>query len=632
MDFKKFKHEVKSENLNIPDLNEKVKNYSLHKDYNIKKRERKSFNILPLFKYVAVAMPIIIMLLCVCLTSIKANDSVTELNSIKNATELKKVLAYSNRYNIGDWFDIVENIGGGVNWDESIKDSPTADINGPGSLKPENSTNDDYYDTNVQEEGVDESDYIKTDGTRIYYYENGVIKVYNVETEELSYIYVTDTTSTNGYPLYVTDEYLIFVGYSYQENGMNVIMKLYDKETLELKKSYNSQGRLADSRLINNQLYIVFTQQNVSDLPVDYIDGVMHTYDYNDIKYSKSVINQGYTFLFKLNLNDLKIDIKIQLGANYWTAVYATEKSIYLTISKSCSYFSLYTIDGSRFSTNSYQTNIFRYNITEEGIEYAGLIITSGLIKNQFYLDEHNGYLRVMLQQQNNKVTGNNKLEIYNINEFDKEGYIKLETVLDKGIGKEGEQIKSVRFTDNSCLVVTYLIIDPLYYIDLTDPIKPVILGQYEEPGYNTYMHYINDELAIGFGISDGYKMGLYELVDGKPNKLEERTNYAKLPVADNHKELYIEGDIFAFASTTYDYVTDDDINNYISKLNMFQIFTINYDGEKPSLQLIKEEKSFNCTYKKMIRIKDNYYLITDSNMIIYDQSFNQTNNIEFLK
>ena len=86
MDFKKFKHEVKSENLNIPDLNEKVKNYSLHKDYNIKKRERKSFNILPLFKYVAVAMPIIIMLLCVCLTSIKANDSVTELNSIKNAT------------------------------------------------------------------------------------------------------------------------------------------------------------------------------------------------------------------------------------------------------------------------------------------------------------------------------------------------------------------------------------------------------------------------------------------------------------------------------------------------------------------------------------------------------------------
>ena len=204
--------------------------------------------------------------------------------------------------------------------------------------------------------------------------------------------------------------------------------------------------------------------------------------------------------------------------------------------------------------------------------------------------------------------------------------------MLYKGIGKEGEQIKSVRFTDNSCLVVTYLIIDPLYYIDLTDPIKPVILGQYEEPGYNTYMHYINDELAIGFGISEGYKMGLYELVDGKPNKLEERTNYAKLPVANNHKELYIEGDIFAFASTTYDYVTNDDVNNYISNLNMFQIFAINYDGEKPSLQLIKEEKSFNCTYKKMIRIKDNYYLITDSNMIIYDQSFNQTNNIEFLK
>ena len=78
---------------------------------------------------------------------------------------------------------------------------------------------------------------------------------------------------------------------------------------------------------------------------------------------------------------------------------------------------------------------------------------------------------------------------------------------IDEGIGKPRESIKSVKFSDTSCLIVTFLVTDPLYYIDLTDQLKPYIKGEYQEPGYNTYLHYLSDSLAIGFGIDKLYNI-----------------------------------------------------------------------------------------------------------------------------
>lgn len=634
MDFKKFKHDIKNEDLNIPNLKENVKAYSKQKNYYIEKRERRSFNFLPILKYIGMAMPIIIMVICIGFASIQSINDPTQLYSIKNEEDLKKVLAYSKDFK----FDFIFNNG----FKDNVFDEAT---NGaPGTVQPEwngnngdseiQKPNDDYHDTNVQEEGVDEADVVKTDGKNIYYYKDGIIRIYNIGTQKLSTIELIneDEKCFSSDPLYITDKYIIFLGAIYDED-YQVVIKLFDKETLEEVKSYSNDGNIVDSRLMNNSLYIVFNQRYIdtTSLPCAYIDGELQTYDYTDIKYSKSVINQGFTFLVALNLNTLEIDTDIQLGANYWTAVYATKNSIYLATSNSCKYLSLYTVNGARYTAESYQTNIFRYSISDEGIEFEGIIITSGLIKDQFYLDECDGYLRVMLQQQNNAVTGNNKLEIYDIDKFDKDGYIELVSVLDKGIGKEGEQIKSVRFTDTSCLVVTYLIIDPLYYIDLSDPINPVILGQYEEPGYNTYMHYINDELAIGFGVNnDGYKLGLYELIDGQPNKVDEIDEYNTLPPAYNHKALYIEGEIFGFASSIYNYVVENDMNVDVYVSYIYQIFTINYEGEKPSLQLIKQESNVQYNYERMLRVKENYYLVSERNIIIYDNNFNQVNLISF--
>lgn len=62
-----------------------------------------------------------------------------------------------------------------------------------------------------------------------------------------------------------------------------------------------------------------------------------------------------------------------------------------------------------------------------------------------------------------------------------------------------GERLFATRFDGNRVYVVTFLRIDPLWVVDLSDPAKPAIHGELEIPGWSTYIHPMGDRLvAIG--------------------------------------------------------------------------------------------------------------------------------------
>ena len=67
------------------------------------------------------------------------------------------------------------------------------------------------------------------------------------------------------------------------------------------------------------------------------------------------------------------------------------------------------------------------------------------------------------------------------------------------GLGKT-EQIRSVRFLDDTGYVVTFRQTDPLYVIDLSDPANPVLDGELKIPGYSAYLHPVGDGLLLGVG------------------------------------------------------------------------------------------------------------------------------------
>lgn len=67
------------------------------------------------------------------------------------------------------------------------------------------------------------------------------------------------------------------------------------------------------------------------------------------------------------------------------------------------------------------------------------------------------------------------------------------------GLGK-GERITSVRWFDDTALVVTFRQTDPLYVVDLSRPTSPRVRGELKVPGFSTYLHPIGDHRILGVG------------------------------------------------------------------------------------------------------------------------------------
>lgn len=70
----------------------------------------------------------------------------------------------------------------------------------------------------------------------------------------------------------------------------------------------------------------------------------------------------------------------------------------------------------------------------------------------------------------------------------------------DQVVGKPGEDIYAVRFTEGRAYVVTFERTDPLYTLDISNPLQPAVIGELEIPGYSAYLHNISDNLLWGLG------------------------------------------------------------------------------------------------------------------------------------
>jgi len=62
-----------------------------------------------------------------------------------------------------------------------------------------------------------------------------------------------------------------------------------------------------------------------------------------------------------------------------------------------------------------------------------------------------------------------------------------------------GERLFATRFDGTRAYVVTFLQIDPLWVVDLSDPAHPTVSGELEVPGWSTYIHPLGNRLvAVG--------------------------------------------------------------------------------------------------------------------------------------
>lgn len=134
-----------------------------------------------------------------------------------------------------------------------------------------------------------------------------------------------------------------------------------------------------------------------------------------------------------------------------------------------------------------------------------------GTVKDRWSMDEADGVLRVAIGPSSETGDSNSLVTLR------RQGQ-RLQEIgrLDK-IGVS-EDIKAVRWFDDLAVVVTFRQTDPLYTIDLSRPEEPTLRGALKIPGFSSYLHPVSDDLLLGVGYADAsatrVKIALYDASD----------------------------------------------------------------------------------------------------------------------
>ena len=99
-------------------------------------------------------------------------------------------------------------------------------------------------------------------------------------------------------------------------------------------------------------------------------------------------------------------------------------------------------------------------------------------------------------------------------------------------LGKN-ESLFATRFDGDKAYIVTFLRVDPLWIVDLSDPSRPTISGELEVPGWSTYIQPLGDRLlSIGIDNGEGWRVAvsLFDVRDpSQPGLL------SRVPIGAHH-------------------------------------------------------------------------------------------------
>jgi uncharacterized secreted protein with C-terminal beta-propeller domain len=145
------------------------------------------------------------------------------------------------------------------------------------------------------------------------------------------------------------------------------------------------------------------------------------------------------------------------------------------------------------------RTEIHKFDISSPAkTHYRGSGSVAGYLLSQWSLSEHRGVLRVVSTESPAWWGAGRETESF-VTTLRPSGGALVQAGRVGGLGK-GERVYSVRFVGDTGYVVTFRQIDPLYTLDLADPERPRVLGELKIPGYSAYLHPIGDDLILGVG------------------------------------------------------------------------------------------------------------------------------------
>ncbi len=421
--------------------------------------------------------------------------------------------------------------------------------------------------TYTQVLGVDEADTIKTDGEYIYYMDTdrtiSIIKTDNGKTEFITKLEkpITKEIAESYFSdFYIYNDKLIALissrNPSTSNSGYNTGVYLYDisdKRNITLSDRFIQCGAYCSSRMIDNKLYVVSSAYAKDEDFIPYVFDNKSTDDESSKKQLEpeniySVENPSRKCFAVASFVDVDesahaVTTKAFLGSA--NEIYCNTENLYITAQNNVwleqlNSSSNYDENIAQEFTPKEYTQIVKVKLNEK-LDFAASCKVNGYIVNQYSLDEYNGNVRVATTSSYG-VSKTNNLYVLDSNL--------------KGLGKvtgfaKNEDIQAVRYVEDTAFVITYLEIDPLFVIDLSDPRKPEITGSVNISGYSTLIVPVdkNTILGIGYGsentelnINDGVKIVTFDISDkSAPKVLDTKVyDYCYSAVHYNPKALLV--------------------------------------------------------------------------------------------
>jgi len=451
-----------------------------------------------------------------------------------------------------------------------------------------------YSETNIQVQGVDEADLVKTDGKYIYALSNKnlvITEAFPAETAEI----LSKTEIGDGVrEIFIDrDKILVFsqtykkieksYGTGYEKkpvtgepkpeiypysNSVAVIhlIDASDKTKPEIKRTIEFEGSYLTSRKIDSMVYFVINSYpdyyGIEDeegiIPL-YSDtkqgnGFNEISECREIGYLYPVNPQSFVTIASVSMENFDSEIQKDTVVGSAENVFASQQNLYLAQTKYNyqNYIPIVSeiVDAIQpeIIQDTEETSIHKFYLDNGEIKYLGVMKAPGNILNQFSMDEFEGNFRIATTIGHvSRLGGGTTNNIY----------IFGDNLKMKGKVEDlapGEKIYSARFMGNKGYLVTFKKVDPLFVIDLSDAENPKVLGKLKIPGYSDYLHPIDETHLIGIGKDtieaeegdfawyQGIKIAVFDVSD-----LEHPKEMYKEIIGDRGTDSYVLQDHKAF-------------------------------------------------------------------------------------
>ncbi len=558
--------------------------------------------------------------------------------------------AYGNPANYGEIYKLISKMDQGgysVNGDyrSALEDSKSTEST-DGSQGNTDRTPD-YSDTNLQIDGVQEADVVKTDGQYLYGLSSEalyIVKAVEGKLTLISKVKLSATTKDDtsyASEMYVTGDKLVvikrtpsyyacvdtlsrdkFYGGSSDTKVSAVVYDITDKSNPQKVNELTQKGDYISSRMIGEYLYLVTSLYVYPDsIKRNDVDSYVPTTSCNggeetplqpdDIYVSPNPQTSNYVTVSGMDVNHSQNFISTKAVLGNASNVYASQGNLYIT-------------NYSDVTENGYvkdKTDIIKFSIDDGQVKQTATGSVYGTILNQFSMDEYQGNFRIATTLNQYKVTGDDDTTSISNDQEGSSGIFILDDNLKqvgqvKDLGK-GEQIYSVRFDGTMGYVVTYKQVDPLFAVNLSNPSEPKVMSALKIKGFSEYMQPFGQGLLFGLGkeadengVVTGLKISMFDISD--------KTNVTEIA-----KYVLKGDDIWREASWNHKAILANSERHLIAfpAENSYYIFGYETGEFKLLNRVILDEEGLensNGTIRGLF-IENVFYIFTGGQVISYD-------------